>query len=366
VPASPPVVGGAAVATVTRNTTRLGGSAPAVDAAAVAETTYPGLTPATRPPAVALADGADWPSALAASVLMSGPLRAPVLLSTQKALPAVSGSAFQDMAPTGAHAVGGARVIRIGPVAAPSGQPTRTITGADHFAIAAQIAHLAVSLNQAAAHAALIVNADAAPSWAMPAAGLAAESGAPILLVSATGVPAATAQALSAYGGRATLYLVGPTSVISAQQASALGRYGTVKRISGKDPASNAVAMAQFSDGSLGWNVTTPGHGVVFANPKRPLDAVAAAPLSDSGDYGPLLLLDPSGSVPAAVKGYLTSIQPAYTSDPRCGPVQGLYNRGWLIGDAQAIPMASQDELDALLAIVPANNCPAQAVVAAP
>jgi len=60
---------GGVVAISTKNTTRLGGADASTDAAAVARAVYPGLTPATRPQAVALVDDRDWAGALAASVL---------------------------------------------------------------------------------------------------------------------------------------------------------------------------------------------------------------------------------------------------------------------------------------------------------
>ena len=58
----------------------------------------------------------------------------------------------------------------------------------------------------------------------------------------------------------------------------------------GSDPVQNAVDFAKFVDGAFGWGVVDPGHGLVFVNASRPMDAVAAAPLSASGSYGPLLL----------------------------------------------------------------------------
>ena len=50
----------------------------------------------------------------------------------------------------------------------------------------------------------------------------------------------------------------------------------TARRIAGPDPVANAIAFARFSDGSFGWNVVDPGHGLVFATTQRPLDAAAA------------------------------------------------------------------------------------------
>ena len=67
---------------------------------------------------------------------------------------------------------------------------------------------------------------------------------------------------------------------------------GSVSRISGEDPIANAIAFARYADGSFGWNINDPGHGFVLARDDAPLYAAAAAPLSASGTWGPLLLTD--------------------------------------------------------------------------
>ncbi|HEY3971096.1 MAG TPA: hypothetical protein VGL79_06825, partial [Solirubrobacteraceae bacterium] len=99
---------------------------------------------------------------------------------------------------------------------------------------------------------------------------------------------------------------------------------------------------------SFGWGVLEPGHGLVFANSSRPLDAPAAAPLSARGDYGPLLLLESAEALPSELSGYLSDLQPG---SPASGPVHGVYNRGWLIGDEAAISATTQARLDTLLEI---------------
>src|SRR5947207_8173901 len=66
-------------ALATKNTTRVGGKDPTADAAAVASAVFPGRSDATRPAIVALVDEGDWRTGIAAAVLMSPPLRAPVL-----------------------------------------------------------------------------------------------------------------------------------------------------------------------------------------------------------------------------------------------------------------------------------------------
>jgi hypothetical protein len=201
------------------------------------------------------------------------------------------------------------------------------------------------------------------PAYAMPAAGYAAESGEPILFVTASGIPEATRQALLAHQN-AHLYVLGPPSVISNKVLSQLGKYGTVKRIAGTDPAANSVAFALYRDpacpvdqpcahipGSFGWAMRGPGHGYVLLNDHRPLDAAAAAPLSSSGDYGPQLLVDDASTLPTSVLNYfLNYATPGYTQE---GPTAAVYNHGWVIGDPGAISVAVQAEMDARLEVVP-------------
>jgi len=90
----------------------------------------------------------------------------------------------------------------------------------------------------------------------------------------------------------------------------------------------------------------------VFANAARPLDAPASALLSATGDYGPLLLLASASQVAPALGGYLSDIEPAY-STPQFPPVRGAYNHGWLIGGEAAISAVTQAEIDSMLEIRP-------------
>jgi hypothetical protein len=128
------------------------------------------------------------------------------------------------------------------------------------------------------------------------------------------------------------------------------------------DPVENAISVSRFSHGSFGWGIHEAGHGLVFANVSRPLDAPAAAPLAAHGDYGPLLLLADSASVPAALTHYLSDIEPGYTA--AAPPVREVYNHGWLIGDEQAISALAQAELDTVLEIAPRQPSAAEQSVA--
>jgi hypothetical protein len=144
------------------------------------------------------------------------------------------------------------------------------------------------------------------------------------------------------------MYVVGPDSVVSESTARELEGFGAVTRIAGSDPSSNAVAVARFSDGVFGWGVVEPGHGLVFANPRRPLDGPAAAPLAATGDYAPLLLLESPDRLGSALGSYLNDLQPG---TPRSGAVHGVYNHGWLMGDESAITATTQARIDATLEI---------------
>jgi hypothetical protein len=90
----------------------------------------------------------------------------------------------------------------------------------------------------------------------------------------------------------------------------------------------------------------------VFAQVSRTLDAAAAAPLSASGKYGPLLLVTEPVALPPAVQEYLLDIQPGFEQDP----VRGVYNHGWLMGDESAISADVQSRIDALLEIQPVET----------
>ena len=358
--AIPPVSAHGAVGVVTRNTTRLGGADPASDAAAVARAVYPGLTTATRPQAVVVVDERDFSGALAASVLAGAPLGAPLLYSKGDTLPDTSLKALRAMRPVGAQALGGAQVIRIGTSAAvPEEFQTRTVPAAGGApAMAAVVERLAGLLRGGTQGQVIVLAADAPRALQMPAAGLSAESGAPILFINSGAVPGATAAALASLG-RPAIYVIGPAAV-GGRALAALARFGRVTPIlagatpaEADNPVENANAVARFTDGRFGWGVKEPGHGLVFANAGRPFDAPASALLSASGSYGPLLLLERPDGVPSALARYLSDIQPAYGSAPQYQPVHGAYNHGWLIGDERAISALTQAEIDSLLEISP-------------
>jgi hypothetical protein len=273
-----------------------------------------------------------------------------VLLSDGPKLPAASEEALKALQPTGSKSPGGAQLIRVGDVARPAGLRTAEIDGRDPFALARAIDAFQTAARGSPSDRVVVVSADAA-AFAMPAAAWAAKAGDPILFVRRDEVPAETKAALLAHD-QPHIYVLGPPSTVSAATLNALKRLGTVKRIGADDPIDNAIAFARYIDPSFGWGVVDPGHGLVFARTDRPLDAAAAAPLSVSGSYGPLLVVASSTSLDGALGQYLLDIQPGYTRDP----VRGVYNHGWLIGDDRAISVATQARIDSLLEIKKAQS----------
>jgi hypothetical protein len=352
-------------ALATKNTTRVDGADAAADAAGVALAVYPSAAPGTHPGAVAIAPTGDWQAAIAASVLMAPPIRAPLLLSGSTTMPAASAVALAQLAPTGAGTAGGAQVIRVGTEPAPQGLRSASIKGSDPYALAAGIDRF-VSAAQGKTSSDVVIASGVDPAYAMPAAGWAAESGDPVLFVGNSSVPAPTRQALLAHQ-RPHIYVLGPPSVIRPGVLAQLRRYGPVKRVGGNDPAANSVAFAEYRDpacaygqpcahvpGSFGWAMRSPGHGYVLLNANRPLDAAAAAPLSASGDYGPQLLVDNASTLPRSVLDFfLNYATPGYTQE---GPTAAVYNHGWVIGDQNQVSVAVQAQLDRLLEVVPQTS----------
>jgi hypothetical protein len=283
---------------------------------------------------------------------MGTDLRAPVLFTDGDDIPAATQRALEELEPSGAQEAGGAQVILIGDVPTPSGYETTEVRGSNPAALARAIDALAIAAAGSPSDTVVIASAEQAP-FAMPAAGWAAKSGDPVLYVNDEGVPRETREALRSHQ-QPRIYVLGPSRLISPDVTRVLREFGTVTRVGGQDPISNAVEFARFNDGRFGWGVVDPGHGVVLLNESNSADAAAAAPLSTSGKYGPLLLVDDAEELPGPVREFLLDIQPGFDEDP----VRGVYNHAWIIGDEGALTATVQAQVDALLEIVPVDPTP--------
>ena len=333
-------------ATATKNTTRVDAADSVQAAAAIARAVYPG----TRPEAVVLVDRGDWRAAVAASILAGSPLRAPVLLSDGKDLPEPTRTALEALRPSGSADAGGAQVVRVGDVARPSGLRAVDVVAPTAEETARAIDTFATNAAGRPSRSVIVASSER-PDLAMPAAGWAARSGSPVLYATHDALPEVTQLAIRAHN-RPRIYLLGGEDALGPGVEKALARLGRVTRVEGANATATSIAAARLRDGVAGWGVDDPGHGLVFASAHRPLDAVAAAPLSTSGSYGPLLVLPDDGGVPGALRAYLLDIEPGY----RENPVRGVYNHGWIVGDRTAVPLATQSSIDALLEISPVRS----------
>ena len=327
----------------TGNTTRVGGSDPATNAAAVALAVFPSTTPAQRPAAVTLVGEDDWAGAIAASVLMSAPVRAPVLFSSADGLPDPTAEALEALDPRGGNSTGGATTFAIGSVATPDGGKAKVVKGGDAATEAAAISELRDGLfGSAPAH--ILVAPSGQPQFAMPAAAWAARSGDPVLYAEGDILPEPTLAALMRHKN-APVYILGPPSAISSQAMQEIGKVsGKVRRVAGAGPVTSAIAFARYAHGDFGWDINDPGHGFVLARDDSPLDAAAAAPLSASGTWGPLLLTDSATTLPAPLREYFLDVKPGYTTNP----TRAFYNHVWVIGDQEAIDVNQQAEVNEL------------------
>lgn len=331
----------------TKNTTRIGGDDEAADAAGAALATFPSVGGVDRPAAVTLVPSSDWAAGVAASVLVSDPIRAPILLGDEDGVPDETETALDALQPEGSPETTDAQVLRVGDVEAPGGLRALEVGGGSVAEVANEVDKLRQRLSDEKPENIVLASTED-PAFAMPAAAWAARSGDPVLFVGRDTVPAATIEALKRHKDVPS-FLIGPESVASEKVVDQVERHApAVQRISGEDPVTSAIAFARFDAGTFGWNITDPGHGLVIANSSRPLDAAAAAPLSASGKWGPLLVTDDADVVPAPLRGFLLDIKPGYRSDPS----RAFYNHAWLIGDNSALSVAFQAQVDDALELV--------------
>ena len=332
----------------TKNTIRVAGADAVADAAAVVRAVHPDGAAASRPQAVTLVDAGDWRAALVAASLNRAPLSAPTLFTRGSTLPPATTGAIRALNLRGSKAAGGAQVIRIGTSARPGALKTTDVRGKDPFALARSVDAFTAAARGRPGDRVILVSAEN-PAYAAPAAAYAAKSGDPILFTNKDVVPPDTIAAIKAHK-KPTIYVLGPSSIISPKATKQLKGLGKVVRTGGQDPISNSIEFARFSDGAFGWGITDPGHGMVFlAQGADPTVAAAVAPLSASGAYGPALLLSSPTTLDKGMAAFLADIQPGFAKDP----VRGVYNRAWVIGDTKVISPELQSSIDRSLEITP-------------
>jgi hypothetical protein len=333
----------------TKNTTRVSGGDAAADVAGAVSAVWPATSERTRPAVVALVDKDDWQGALSASVLSAAPVRAPMLLADGANLPQVSSDTLGRLQPKGSQLTKGAQVVLIGgQPRAPKGYKPANLTGKDPYETAAAIDRFFSAAKGKASESVIVTTGERAP-YAMPAAAWAARSGDSVLLTKQNSLPPATQRALAAHE-RPNIYVLGPEEAVSQKVVGQLGKFGTVKRIAGKDPVENALAFTRFKGtGGFGWDANTAGRNLTVANTDRPLDLAAGAALGTNGIFAPLLLTDTDDPLPKPLDGYFLDVQPGFEKDPR----DAVYNHVWILGDTKTVSPAAQDRIDEVSTLIP-------------
>jgi hypothetical protein len=325
----------------TANTTRIGGSDPATNAAATALAVFPSTNEKQRPVAVAMVSTEDWAGAIAAGVLMAEPVRAPLLFGEAEGVPDATKAALDALRPQGGAASGGHAVLAIGDITVPNGMGAAKIKAGDAASEAAGIARLRDRLAGRKPEA-IVLASSSEPAYAAPAAAYAARSGDPVLFTEAETLSQPTVAELRRDEG-VPVYALGPSSAISGEVLKEVEELGTkVVRISGSNPVQSAISFARYEGAKFGWHVADPGHGFVLSRSDAPLEAAAAAPLSASGSWGPLLVTDSADTLPSELRGYFLDVKPGYTTDP----TRAFYNHIWIVGDTGQISVEQQAEVN--------------------
>jgi hypothetical protein len=309
-----------------KNATRLGSARDGRTAPLVFQTVYPSMRMEHRP-RVVLSVADDWRIALAATPLIAPPYDAAILIAGT--LPARDAASFRARAR----------------------EPDQSslVLGNDPVAAAAEVDAALTAASGTASSNVLLVPQDGDPPWALPAAAYAARTGTPILFVARDAVPSATADALARRAGRAGLYILAPTELVSEKIAEGLRRYGTVTRVTARDPVRAAVRFAQFYDKASGFGWGRTGRGarhftpsvVVLVNGARWQDAITAAHLERGGKRGPLLFAE-RDRLPAATEGFLWRQRSVFGSTPAEGP----FDHVWTVGSFEQIGYPAQARAD--------------------
>ena len=288
----------ARAAVITRpDVVRLSGADRFATAAAISKATFvPGV------PYLFVATGMGFPDALAGGAL-TAQLGVPLLLVSNSGIPASTLTEIKRLKPTTIYVLGGPAVVpetivqQLRSYDHPTAGSTLRLSGADRYATAAAISHAAFAPGVEA----VFISTGANFPDALAGAPASAAVGGPLLLVSATSLPAATRTELLNLKPK-RIVILGGTSVVSSTVAAQLDAYtnGPVSRWSGADRYATAATIATQAFPSAGSVFVASGLGFP--------DALAGGP--SAGAFGGPLVLTAPASLPAASRQQLTRLKP--------------------------------------------------------
>ncbi len=276
-------------------TARLAGADRYATAASVSAATFPGGAPIAY-----LATGADYPDALTAAAAAGG--HGPVLLAGAGGVPSATLYELERLHPARVVVVGGTLVLPPSTEGAvrsvlPAAAVSR-VQGPDRYATAAL---LSAATFGPPVSIAFLATGEAFPD-ALTAAAAAGGRG-PVLLVSGTGMTAATSDELNRLQPRQVVIVGGASAVPASTQqlVTWVLRHSSVRRVAGADRYATAAAVAAsaFPNGAATAYLAT---GTNFP------DALTAA--AAAGGKGPVLLV-PSGVAPLAAAAEVHQLGPA-------------------------------------------------------
>lgn len=248
-------------------------------------------------PVAYVVTGAKFPDALAAGVA-AGVGSGPVLLTQPGSLPPVTAAELDRLSPGEIVVVGGAGSVS-DEVLRQLDQHTegavRRVQGGDRFATAA-----AVSADTFAAGAGTVyvANGQTFPD-ALSGVPAAVRAEAPLLLVTSSSVPTATAQEIERLGAERAVVLGGAGTISAAVEERLRALAGSTSRIQGADRYGTSAAVSARTFGS--------GAPVAYLSTGRTAaDALAAGPVA-ALTGGPVLLVG-ANCVPPAVQSELARL----------------------------------------------------------
>ena len=184
----------------------------------------------------------------------------------------------------------------------------------------------------------------------MPAAAYAAKSGDPVLFTARDTLPGADARGDPRARPPAHLRARPAERRLRGRRGAArAARHGHAHRRGRRAAAPRSRSRASRT-ARFGWGIVDPGHGFVFASPAAPgRRRRGGAAVGQRHLRAAAADRARTARFRASVADYLLDVKPGYSSDP----VRGVYNHGWIVGDAQAVDVAAQATIDGLLEIAP-------------
>jgi hypothetical protein len=336
-----------------RNVVRVPGRSAADVAAAAAFANYSG---ADAPPLGGwlLDTSSDWREEVLDAQFAATPVNAGLLLTNHDYLPLPSEDVMRRLRPVGFPNSTGIQGLLMGTASQDVFRALHdldlklsNLTASSKASLALKVVPYRGGFARVYSSNVVVISQEArARDFALPAGAWSAFSGDSVALVKRSSVPGSTATLLAQRqklrAEKPTIYVVGPTSVISSSVEQELGAYGRVVRVAGagrdRSPIEAAIDFARFHDPrtGFGWGLVRGPASVTLVDRGHAGDATGAFDFAGAGPRAPLLLTE-GPHLAAPVAAFLRGLQT---------PVPG---HGFVMGDTGHVPDSVLSELDPLL-----------------